>query len=313
MHKYKLIKEYPNREIGDIAVYLPEENDCNFLWEKDKGIISQDFQPDVTPKWFKPVFEVGDYVFNYETRIPPFVIKIENIEKNYVVDNSSTYHSFNHFRFATNEEIIKYNDEIIKYYEQKGWVEGAKFKFENKIYTLYKIVKDHEYPMCGGIIKGICCLLEDYLDNFQVMLMEDCELVKEPQYPKSSHDLEGIFGCYISIDSEICENTHKYSSSLGNINLFSNKKQAESALAFAQLSQLHKAMIDEYNKVNNCDWKPNWNNHFGENWAVCRFFNKICFFAKDDGFFQPLSFPTKEMAQFSLENHRELWKQYYQL
>lgn len=66
---YKLIKQYPNREIGETCRYNPSQNDLFFLWDKDDKIIPQEFQPDVTPDWFEPVYEEkftykqGDYLY----------------------------------------------------------------------------------------------------------------------------------------------------------------------------------------------------------------------------------------------------------
>lgn len=60
--KYRLIKDYPNHKIGDIAVYDPEINELNFIWEKRfstpddrRSVVPVQFQPDVTPEWFEEV------------------------------------------------------------------------------------------------------------------------------------------------------------------------------------------------------------------------------------------------------------------
>ena len=127
---------------------------------------------------------------------------------------------------------------------------------------------------------------------------------KEPNYPKSWEELNITRFKGHCIDFAV--------NRLDNKDVFASEKQAESSLAFAQLSQLHKAMIDEYNRINNCDWKPNWNNQFGKNWVVCRLYNDLKIFCKDSDYHH-LTFPTEEMAQFSLDYHKELWEQYYEL
>lgn len=286
MHKYKLIKEYPNREIGDIAVFLPEENDCNFLWEKNKGIISQDFQPDVTPKWFEPVFEIEDIVV-HKNKTYKF---IKDWGKGYCQlwdDEDSTY-LINTLRFATHEEIIKY-------YEDLGWVKGAKVKCADGIKTLCS--EDTVY--IGQYHRVIVNTTE-----YKQYNLKDCQLIEKVNYPKFWEELSiNRFKGYC-IDFAV--------NRMDNKDVFATEEQAQSSLAFAQLTQLHKAIIDIYNKENNYDWKPNWNNQFGENWTICRFCNKLSVFVKDS-FFYFISFPTKELAEFSLKYHEDLWKQYYEL
>lgn len=55
MEKYKLIKEFPGREQGDIAIYVPSISATHFLWDKDRRAVPTDFQPDITPDWFEKV------------------------------------------------------------------------------------------------------------------------------------------------------------------------------------------------------------------------------------------------------------------
>lgn len=52
--KFKLIKAYPGRTIGDKVTFEGEY----FAWESDGVKIPQDFQPDVTPDWFAPIYVV---------------------------------------------------------------------------------------------------------------------------------------------------------------------------------------------------------------------------------------------------------------
>jgi hypothetical protein len=55
MSRYKLIKEYPKHEIGDVAIFDPEINPNNFIWEKSGKIIPSEFQCDVTGEWFDKI------------------------------------------------------------------------------------------------------------------------------------------------------------------------------------------------------------------------------------------------------------------
>ncbi len=54
---YKLIKEYPGRNVGDTAGYVPVVSERSFFWEKDGKGIPKDFQPDVNPLWFEPIYK----------------------------------------------------------------------------------------------------------------------------------------------------------------------------------------------------------------------------------------------------------------
>lgn len=54
---YKLKKEYPGRSIGDIVKYNSEFNNTNFYWEEDNFPIPTEFQPDLNPQWFEPIYK----------------------------------------------------------------------------------------------------------------------------------------------------------------------------------------------------------------------------------------------------------------
>lgn len=50
---------YPNRQLGEVAIYNPEKCLDNFIWESDGKTIPKEFQPDVTPTFFsKQNFEI---------------------------------------------------------------------------------------------------------------------------------------------------------------------------------------------------------------------------------------------------------------
>jgi hypothetical protein len=85
-------------------------------------------------------------------------------------------------------------------------------------------------------------------------------------------------------------------------NIFATQQQAESALAFAQLSQLHKAIVGDWvadwSDTSHCKWcvLANWNE-----FLILDVFTTTCI----------LPFQTEEQAQFSLNHHRELWEKYW--
>lgn len=89
--------------------------------------------------------------------------------------------------------------------------------------------------------------------------------------------------------------------------IYSNDKQAKSALAFAQLSQLAKAM--------NGDWESDWKNTDEDKYTI----QSRC----DSSFLlriecrnvtmSHITFKTEELAEFSLKHHRELWEDYWMI
>ncbi len=64
-NKFKLVRPYPNREIGDIVIYDPEINAESFMWEKDKTSVPKEFQPDLTLDWFEEI-PLKNYVIESE-------------------------------------------------------------------------------------------------------------------------------------------------------------------------------------------------------------------------------------------------------
>ena len=246
----------------------------------------------------KPKFKVGDIVVfeDYNNNEPYYeIFKITKFDSNFIYNEDITY-QYSHIRLAEESEIIKY-------YEQQGWVKGVKFKSNGETCILDNLYFGHT---------GTLCVESTGFKRFGI---EDCELIKEPNYPKSWDNMirkEGLSGHSIEsyIDKSYPSDEVLYHYSKG---VFNTEKQAQSALAFAQLSQLHKVMIDEYNKVNNCDWKPDWTNEFNnKKYCVFRNENELKTSYCYSQYFH-LSFPTKELAEFSLKHHESLWKQYYEL
>jgi len=284
----------------------------------------------------KPKFKVGDIVIceDYCEEYDNKPLKITKIDDS----DDIVYYYFeptnnNNHNFSSGSKVRLATDiEILKFYEKQGWVKDAKFKFKNQIYVLHDITLDLRYPMIGEKVGGVCCLLSDWLDNFQVFPIEECELIKEPCYPKSWGEIKtdfhnfGMysnpedflnkqndfnFGYYIDNDFKIYPSGQRVTLA-DDRNVYRTFKQARSALAFAQLTQLHAATIDKFNEYHNCNWEPYWNDYFGENWIVVRILNHLeVVYA--NCFYRSLAFPTKELAEFSLEHWKELWEQYYEL
>jgi hypothetical protein len=245
----------------------------------------------------KPKFKVGDIV-NFKNNI----VKITNFEqvedetsetgKSYIyqIDKKGLFKNINevHFKPAIPEEIIQY-------YEKQGWVKGAKFK-------------------CGGDIDkvhSLCFLYKEIAVQFEstreIKQLRCCELIKEPVYPKSFEEIEFNGSRFYHIEDD-CIGTTKCKSKLN----FATEKQAISSSAYSQLTQLHKAMIDEYNIVNGCDWKPDWNNDNQEKFVITRTRDRLNMYCSKTTW-SSLPFPDNISAEFALEHWNELWKQYFEL
>jgi hypothetical protein len=129
--------------------------------------------------------------------------------------------------------------------------------------------------------------------NFPVPLSE-LEEIKE--WPKTWEELGEIKG--------YAPETEFMVKSCKSKNIYATKAQAESALAFAQLSQLHKAIVG--------DWVADLSDTNLSKWAIYRFNDKL-FIEEYTRDFYHLAFQTREQAQFSLTHHRELWEKYWML
>ena len=242
-------------------------------------------------------FKIGDIVVfeDYNNNEPYYeIFKITKFDSNFIYNEDITY-QYSHIRLANESEIIKY-------YEQQGWIKDAKFKSNGETCILDNLYFGHTGTLCVEST------------GFKKFGIEDCELTKEPNYPKSWDNMirtEGLSGYNIEsyIDKSYPSDEVLYHYSKG---VFNTEKQAQSALAFAQLSQLCKVMIDEYNKVNNCDWKPDWTNDNQDKFVITRSRNRLNLFVSKTEW-RPLAFPDKISVEFSLLHHESLWKQYYEL
>ena len=95
-----------------------------------------------------------------------------------------------------------------------------------------------------------------------------------------------------------------YVTSLSLCDTPATKIQHESMKAFAQLSQLHKAIVG--------DWVPDWEDLYQTAYVIKRL-KKILVIEEYCINVNHLAFQTKEQAEFSLKHHRELWEKYWML
>ena len=127
----------------------------------------------------------------------------------------------------------------------------------------------------------------------------------EPQYPKLWEDAfwaKPISGFDIKLyNSDIRSATSREKA------LFKTKKQAESSLAYAQLTQL--MALPCYNG----DWMPDWNNLSQIKYSIERLLKYDIVKLDFSGCFSFLAFKSKEARDVFLENHLDLIRQFYQL
>lgn len=114
-----------------------------------------------------------------------------------------------------------------------------------------------------------------------------------------------IAGYYIAQVSEIRD----FEESIANktdINLFKTEKQAKSALAYAQLTQL--MALPEYNG----DWVPDWSDYDEYKYLIKRNRNGIETYSFTN-IYCPISFKSEEIRDKFIENNLDLLKEYFEL
>lgn len=138
------------------------------------------------------------------------------------------------------------------------------------------------------------------LKEIALRYFSETELTNE-QLPVCWEDLNTIDGYFVD-EYSIITSIGDAVAEKHNLNVFATEKQALSALAFAQLSQLAKRM--------NNGWEPDWEDNDERKFTVhcVGGLFRISIWFKDHCH---VAFKTEEMAKFSLKNHAELWKQYW--
>ena len=119
-------------------------------------------------------------------------------------------------------------------------------------------------------------------------------------------DGKGIDGFFISNRSEILGCEYRVVDGISDKNLFKTEKQAKSALAYSQLTQL--MALPEYNG----DWVPDWENRCESKYCIIQVNKEI----KIDLFYeyaQKICFKSEELAKLFLKNNLDLLKQYFEL
>jgi len=124
--------------------------------------------------------------------------------------------------------------------------------------------------------------------------------------PKSWKELKELEGCYIDTYSHMikCENSSLCSE---NKNIFTNEKYAQSALAYAQLSQL----VEDLNRRRK--EKINWKNKHQYKYIILKNHTtgRIFYEGWNSNQYSPLAFIDADDALFSMKYHKELWEQFF--
>lgn len=89
-------------------------------------------------------------------------------------------------------------------------------------------------------------------------------------------------------------------------NVFKTEKQAKSALAYAQITQL--MALPCYNG----DWTPDWGNGLFDKYSLVRKDDSIELILRCDAF-SPITFKSKEAQKSFLKNHEDLLSQYFEM
>jgi hypothetical protein len=127
-------------------------------------------------------------------------------------------------------------------------------------------------------------------------VLEKSEMVKW-------EDLREIDGYFIREDSMIGQ-LEGYSAEQYNRNIFPTREDAESSLALAQLLQIRRAMIG--------DWEPDWDDMNQDKFCIVRLGNML-YIEQYNASYRELSFPEEQMARGFLENNEELVNRYFKL
>ena len=114
-------------------------------------------------------------------------------------------------------------------------------------------------------------------------------------------EIDGVYfasdGCIYKMDC-ICNYSEK--------GTYKTEKQAKSALAYAQLTQL--MALPEYN----CDWVPDWSDECEAKYIIKRVRNEI-----DTDYYSNthhhISFKSEEIRKRFMENNYDLLKEYFEL
>jgi len=267
----------------NIAIEVKSYNHVNYhtfseneLWFKGEDRAVKVYE---NGKWAVIIenFEIGDY-FVYDNDVH----KIDNIKISSLISNEKSYDK----ALCRKAE----NSEIISYYEKLGWIKGAKFK------TKYGKTFEVDSIRFGVSKDDILVYFWQDCENCSHRDVSECTLIKELTYPKSWKDLKQIDGFYIAndVNDVPCIKKINYSKPAKDefLDVYRTKKQAESAISYAQLSQLLSI-----------------ESHLEPKYCIKSINKKIVIEEiKTD---ELLYFNSLEYANFSLKHHLDLWKKFY--
>lgn len=133
------------------------------------------------------------------------------------------------------------------------------------------------------------------------------EELEKKELPTSCEDLKEIDGYYIANDSAILQDFSKdFDPPNYNKNIFATEKQARSALAYAQLTQLMK--------VYNEDWEPDWSDKDEVKYGIIRRGNKL---SKQNYWnyiiYNSIVFKTPCLRDEFFNNFQDLLKEYFMI
>ena len=124
------------------------------------------------------------------------------------------------------------------------------------------------------------------------------EQLEGVEYPKCLEDLKSIQGFVIGAKAKISEFSTTFQVTRDEGHIFATEEQAKSALAYAQLSQL-AYRINELDK----------NKEDEGTFSVIYYEGKLAVEEVVNNFH--IGFYTYTAAKFSLENHTQLWKDFW--
>jgi len=145
------------------------------------------------------------------------------------------------------------------------------------------------------------------VDEMLLTVFSEKELSQIP-LPKTWEEIKGVKGYYLTSISTIEYYGDNNSRLNSERNTFATEKQARSALAMAQISQL----LTIYND----GWEPDWTqqaiNYANTKYCICRYNNEII--RKDyQTRWSFLAFKTPEIRDEFMENFPDLIKDYFML
>lgn len=149
---------------------------------------------------------------------------------------------------------------------------------------------------------------EGYKIDQENSTVEKIVLVKKSIYPEGWEEyfidnyIEGFY-----IEGEYAEHSFITNCGYQDKSIFKTKKQAQTSIAYAQLTQL--MALPCYNGT----WVPNWENKEQIKYCIVRWKNTIATNTIDSYLFGFLTFKSQEIRDIFLENHLNLIKQFYEL